>query len=205
MEKEPDKPNQNFTEKTYDKASTGYAGKFEELGTRITDVDRAFAMVNKENPFVVEIGCGGGREAKYILTKTDKYLGIDISTGMLAIARKNVPEGKFIKADVESYEFSEKADVIFAFASLLHTGKETLVVVFQRMYEALNEGGIVYVSLKRKEEYSQAIVQDEYGPRQFYYYTRDVLKEVAGVGFQEVFYEEQERAESWFTIILQKK
>jgi len=202
MEKEP---LQNFTEATYDKAARGYAEKFKDIGVRSLDVDQVFALVDKENPNVVEIGCGGGREAEYILTKTKNYTGMDVSAGMIEIAYENIPEGNFVKADIAAYHFPESTDIIFAFASLLHSSKEELEVIFNRMHTSLNDDGLVYVSLKRKDEYATAVVEDEYGPREFYYYTRETVLDCVADGFEEVSYEEQEREESWFTMILKKK
>ncbi len=198
-------PKKNLTEETYDKAAEGYAKKFENIGVRSKDVDQAFEYISKENPNVLEIGCGGGREAAYILSKTDNYIGIDVSAGMLAQAQENLPDAQFQKTAVETYDFPTNVDIVFAFASLLHTSKEDLKDVFERMYEALNESGVVYLSLKRKDKYSTTVVEDSYGPREFFYYSRDDIHEVAGEGFEEVFYEEQAREEDWFTMILRKK
>ena len=194
-----------FTEETYDKAARGYAEKFKNIGVRAKDVDKAFTFVAKENPSVVEIGCGAGREAEYIFTKTNRYIGMDISAGMLEVARENFPDVHFVQADIDTYKFPEGVDIVFAFASLLHSSKESLVGIFNRIYDALNEDGVVYVSLKRRDKYSSAVVEDTYGPREFYYYTKETLLEVAGDHFDEVFYEEQERIEPWFTMILKKK
>lgn len=198
-------PHQNFTENTYDKAARGYAEKFKDIGVGTDDVDMAFSFVSKENPFVLEIGCGGGREADYILTKTDTYVGMDISTGMLEIARETLPDAHFEKADIASYQFPKGIDIVFAFASLLHSSREELKPVFAQMCEALNTGGVVYLSLKRADEYSNAVVEDTYGPREFFYYDRDTILTIAGDVFEEVFYAEQERVEPWFTMILKKR
>jgi trans-aconitate methyltransferase len=202
MEKEP---KQNFTEQTYDKSARWYAEKFKGIGVRAADVDMAFSFTSIENPSVVEIGCGAGREAEYILTKTDTYVGMDISEGMLQVARENLPDARFEKADVATYEFPQGVDIVFAFASLLHSNKGELKSVLENIYEALSESGVVYVSLKRKSEYSSAIIEDAHGPRKFYYYTQEAVLAAAGEGFEEVFYEEQELAEPWFTMILKKK
>jgi len=195
----------DFTENTYDKAARGYAEKFKNIGVRSKDVDIVFSLVDTVNPSVVEIGCGAGREAEYILTKTNNYVGMDISEGMLEIARENLPDVCFVKADIATYQFPNHIDIVFAFASLLHSSKEELQVIFRNMHEVLNKEGVVYVSLKRKEEHSSATVEDMYGPRQFYYYTKANILDIAGDNFEEVFYQEQELGESWFTMILKKK
>jgi len=94
---------------------------------------------------------------------------------------------------------------VFAFASLLHSTKEELELIMHRVYDSLHDGGVVYLSLKRREEYTAAVVEDIYGPRKFYYYTRKTLLDIVGDRFEEVSYEEQERIEPWLTMILKKK
>lgn len=56
-----DKKNQTIL--TYNESATSLAKKFDELGARISDIEEAFALIQKDNPFVLEIGCGNGRDA----------------------------------------------------------------------------------------------------------------------------------------------
>src|SRR3989338_2033199 len=93
------------TVETYNKSVAGLAKKFSNFGPRVDDIKRGFSYVSRNNPNVLEIGCGYGREAKEILWHTNKYLGMDISEEMIKMAKEQVPEGSFVVADVENYNF----------------------------------------------------------------------------------------------------
>lgn len=80
-----------------------------DIGARVGDIEQVFSYIQKSSPKVIEIGCGNGRDAREILTHTSEYLGIDVSGGMIRLAKEDLPEAheKFIVADVESFEFPE--------------------------------------------------------------------------------------------------
>lgn len=186
---------------TYNNAAGAMAEKFNSQGARVDDVELAFAFVAKKEPRVFEIGCGNGRDAKEILKRTRSYLGIDISEEMIEIAKKHNPKGRFMVEDVEEFEFPE-ADIIFAFASLLHSDKNAVRKIFQKAYQKLADDGIFFVSLKLGE-YREETRTDEFGTRTYYYYTAELIKELAPE-FKVVYEDTQELREKWFTLILQK-
>ncbi|MEK7636799.1 MAG: class I SAM-dependent methyltransferase [Patescibacteria group bacterium] len=49
---------------------------------------------------VLEIGCGGGRDAALFLKKKYRYLGIDASRGLLKVAKQKNPGGTFRQMDL---------------------------------------------------------------------------------------------------------
>lgn len=124
----------------YNATAQEMMAKFAGIGARVEDIFHAFSYVQKDTPRVVEIGCGNGRDAREILNHTSDYLGIDISSEIIRLAKESLPEvsSKFIVADVEDFEFPERIDIIFSFASLLHTPREKLQEVLQNMLSALN-------------------------------------------------------------------
>ena len=120
------------------------------------------------------------------------------------MAQSEVPTGEFIEIDVMDYEFPYKIDLVFAFASLLHLPKESIKEVLEKISHSLNVGGVMFISLKRREEYSTAEELDGEVGRRFYYYNREVFVDILPNNLKEVFYDEQELKEPWFTMILQK-
>ena len=150
------------------------AEKFQGIGDRISDVEKAFLILDKSNPSVLEIGCGDGRDAKEIVTRTDKYLGIDVSSSMIELAEAHVPNATFRVVDVETFEFPAGLDIIFAFASLLHSDRTAVNDILRRAYKSLNGSGIFFISLKR-DEYQSKIKKDEFGIRTFYFYSPKTL------------------------------
>ena len=89
------------------------------MARRVSDIDETFNLFSKSNPSVLEIGCGNGRDAAEICKRTNKYLGLDIAEKFIEIARQKVPQGRFEIADVETYDFPQNLDIVFAFASPL--------------------------------------------------------------------------------------
>lgn len=193
------------TIQTYQDKATELAAYFDTVGLREPDIARAFSFISSKNPRVVEIGCGNGRDAAIILKYTKNYLGFDISEGMIKLARKSNPSGSFIVADVENYDFEKNIDIVFTFASLLHSPRESVKTIFERIYSALNPGGIVAILLKQAP-YEAIPKEDAFGWRMFYYYEPKDILELAGDSFTQVSLEQQPSGNtSWFSMILRKR
>lgn len=191
---------------TYNKSAREMAWKFDGIAARVEDIERLFGVLEKENPFILEIGCGSGRDAGEILKRTDRYLGIVISETFVSIARERVPRGRFEVADVEEFDFPEGIDAIVSFASLLHSDKESVADVFARAHEALVPGGIFYISLKEGEYSDEGMTRtDEFGTRTYFYYTSDMILELAGAGYESAYLNRYDLyRQYWFTIALKK-
>lgn len=191
----------------YNTTAESMAKKFSGIGARIEDILEAFSYVQKDVPKVLEIGCGNARDASEILNHTSDYLWIDISSEMIRLAKESLPEAasKFVVADVEEFEFPQWIDIIFSFASLLHTPKEKLQKILQRILFALNSGWIVFISLKYSDVYEEIIKTDEFWTRTYYYYSPQDILDMGGkeYGWNKVEYQDL-RGQKWFTIILWK-
>lgn len=188
----------------YNNAAHTYRMKYDAIPVRADEIDQVLNYVGAKSPHVVEIGCAYGREAAYILTKTPHYTGVDICDEYIDMAQQELPKGKFIRADVLNYEWPDKIDIIFAFASLLHLSQDSLKSIFESMANRLVPGGVIFISLKRGEGYACELVDDGYSKRQFYYYSRDIINAILPKGLVEVHYAEQQLKEPWLTMILQK-
>ncbi len=192
------------TTQTYNQRAKALANKFDSIRPRISYLEEVFAVVGKENPKVIEIGCGNGRDAVEIVKRTSDYLGIDISEELIKLAQGKVPQGRFEVADVAAFKFPEALDIVIAFASLIHIDKEEFKLVLDRIYQALNLNGVVYLSLKQSDNYREVTEEDEFGIRTYYYYSMGDIKEIAGE-FRVVKEEVEEiRGKKWLEIILQK-
>jgi SAM-dependent methyltransferase len=191
---------------TYDVSAVEMAEKFKGIGSRASDVSRAFELVGApDNESVIEIGCGDGRDACEIVKYTDNYIGIDPSVGLLELARNRRLGATFVQADALSFNYPTEVDIVFAFASLLHVSKGDLRQVFAKIQTSLRHAGIAYISLKERTEYTSEIQSDEFGQRLFYYYTVPDVQEAAGSGFQTVYEDHQHIGKTdWFTLALQK-
>lgn len=170
----------------YNKGAKFFEKKFNDFGARIEDIKRGLSYIKKENPKVLEIGCGNGRDAKEIIKFTSDYLGMDISSEFIKIAKKQVPEGNFEIGDIDNYIFPEKIDIIFSFASLLHTDKASFQEILVRAHKALNKKGIFYISLKYGD-YREDIKNYEFGVKTFYFYNPELIKEISKNNYETIY------------------
>lgn len=195
------------TIRTYDRSATQLAEYFAGIGARVDDIERALELAHAGGDArVVEAGCGDGRDAAEIIPRVAWYEGYDPSEGLLEIARKRLPDASFVKADAHTYAYPPNLDVIYAFASFLHIRKEELPEAFMGAGVALRPGGILYLSFKERPSYTEEIKRDEHGKRLFFYYTPDLVKELARDGFEAVYEDHQRMGHTdWFTLALKKK
>ncbi len=189
---------------TYERTAGKMAEKFNAIGPRIEDIERGFSFIDKQNPSVLEIGCGNGRDAKVILKHTNRYLGIDISESMIKIARKSVPNGAFEVSDIEAFTLPKNIDIVFSFASLLHSEAKDVQDILISVHEALSENGIFYISLKYGN--GMTTTTDRFGTRTYYFYTPKDIEGMAAQKYEVLWSDRQEvLSQDWFTIVLKKR
>jgi SAM-dependent methyltransferase len=191
---------------TYDASAAGMAMKFEIVGPRTEDIQKAFSHApRKGDPRVLELGCGNGRDALEILKLTKAYVGMDLSEGLLSMARLAAPGADFRLGDMETDPFPAGQDIIFAFASLLHSPQERVRAIMRKAHDALNPGGIFCINLK-EEAYREHLKEDEFGARTFYYYTPSLIEELAGDAYQALWLDRRNNGkQAWFTMGLRKR
>jgi len=196
--------NKTQTIKTYNESAKSLAQKFDGLGARISDIEETFALIKKDNPRVLEIGCGNGRDAQEILKHTSNYLGVDVSEKLIELAKEKVPNGQFLVADIEEYVLPTELDVVFAFASLIHVPRESLHKIFDAIFSSLNKGGAFRLSMKYADEYMESTKTDEFGTRTYYLYSDKDIKEMAQ-GFAIMRSEVGGlRGQMWLEVLMQK-
>lgn len=191
------------TIESYEKSAKGLGNKFDDHGARVKDIQEVFSLIGKENPKVLEIGCGNGRDAKEIIKLTNDYFGIDISQEMINLARERASGAKFEVADVESFVFPKGIDIVIAFASLIHCDTNSLTRILSDLFSSLNEGGLVRLSLKFGE-HKEVTKTDEFGSRTHYTYTAEDIKKVAPQFVVEKEEIEEKRGQKWLEITLRK-
>lgn len=97
--------------------------------------------------YILDFGCGSGRDTKYFLAKDFNVEAIDGSIELCKIA------SEYTNIKVNHMYFNElsivnKYDGIWACSSILHLSLDDLVDVFKRMSKALKDEGIIYTSFK---------------------------------------------------------
>lgn len=117
------------------------------IDVEFVDVQNRFRSLIPQGGYILDFGCGSGRDTKYFISKGYKVDATDGSEKLCEIASENTG------IDVKHMLFSElnadaKYDGIWACASILHLQKEELKLVFGKMIKAVKPGGYIYTSFK---------------------------------------------------------
>jgi SAM-dependent methyltransferase len=195
------------TVEAYDKNPQFYADKFDSYGIRLEDIDRALKLNESGSNKVLELGCGSGRDAQYIVSKVGKenYFGIDASRELIKIAREKNPCVAFQVKDMRdvSYE-TETYGVIFSFASMLHVNREEMAQIIEKCHKSLKTGGILFISTKYGE-YKEEKITNLGDEKYYYFYRPEDIEKLCPYKFFVVYKNIQDiRGQSWFEIVLRK-
>ncbi|KTC66332.1 S-adenosyl-L-methionine-dependent methyltransferases (plasmid) [Legionella adelaidensis] len=126
---------------------------------------------------IIDIGCGSGRDAKLFTNMDAIVLGIDFSSNLIDIAKRNAPLAEFQLMDIETMNLPAASfDGAWAACSLGHISKKIFPDVIKRIHFLLKEKGYFYLTLKKGA--NEILEQD-------FRYDGDIKKFCA-------FYEEEE-------------
>jgi SAM-dependent methyltransferase len=204
MKQEEDK--NSITIQTYNNDPVYFASRCNKIGLRKKDIDKAFSLLKTSKNRCLEIGCGNGIDARYILAKTSDYLGLDASEGLLKLAKNNNPGTDFRLGDIREIDFEPNSfDIIFALASLLCLNYEENKDLFPRIWKWLEKDGIFYLTLRMGDE-TELEKKNERGNRFFFIYKPGEIRKLAQNNGFSVVYEEKEEilGVNWFKMALKK-
>ena len=174
------------TVEAYDTNAKFYAEKFDSYAIRTADIDRALQLSKSRSSKVLELGCGNGRDAQYIVSKVgvDNYIGIDASSGLIDLAKKKVTHVTFQVGDMRAFSgvSDETLGIIFSFASMLHLKHEELVELVNKSHFWLKTGGILYIATKYGE-YRELEIENHGNKKYYYPYTPEDIIKIAGPRF----------------------
>ena len=136
--------------KSYDALAATYAS-----GRHLFDTSPLLhqcAALVPGNARVLDVGCGAGEPVSaYFAKRGDQVTGIDISSEMLELARRQVPAANFTQMDLRHLEFAEaQFDLLTAVYCVFHLDREEHQSIFDGFARVLKPGGIVLLTLACK-------------------------------------------------------
>ncbi len=106
---------------------------------------------------ILDVGCGTGLPTARQLTDTGhSVVGVDLSTGMLELAARNVPEAELLHRDVASLRAEGpgglgRFDAITCFFTLLMLPRDEIPYALRQFHRLLEPGGLLALSMVEAE------------------------------------------------------
>jgi ubiquinone/menaquinone biosynthesis C-methylase UbiE len=98
---------------------------------------------------VLDLGCGAGVPVtRWLADNGFTVTGVDVSARQLDLARKNVPEGTFLKADMTELAIApESFDAVVAFHSIIHVPRTEHHTLLADVHRCLKPGGVFLTTM----------------------------------------------------------
>ena len=164
-----------------------------------------FLRLLAENRFILDFGCGSGRDTKYFLEKGYLVEATDGSSELCKLASDftGIEVKEMLFQDLDA---SGKYEGIWACSSILHLPKKELLPVIRKMCDALKNNGVIYTSFKYGD------FKGERNGRYFTDFTEDTfcefMKEIPELMIEEQWITSDVRPgrgkEKWLNLILRK-
>ena len=203
MRKLEEKFREDTTLKYYNENATIFSATTQIVDFSITQ-DKFLALL-QPNAYILDFGCGSGRDTKYFMEHGYRVEATDGSEELCKLA--STYTGVSVKYMLfQELDEQKKYDGIWACSSILHLPKPELLPVIRKMCIALKDNGVIYTSFK----YSN--FEGERNGRYFTDFMEDTFREFIKV-IPELTVEDQwitldvrpgRGEEKWLNLILRK-
>lgn len=134
----------------YEKEYKAYFNKTVSLDPSLF-LETFIQKINK-GAMILDIGCGSGRDIKWLKERGFDAVGLERSAGLASLARQ-YSGCRVIEADFETFDFSNfSADGMLMTGSLVHLHWDKFEETLQHIIKGLKPEGIIYISLKKADE-----------------------------------------------------
>ena len=154
---------------------------------------------------VWDVGCGSGRDLKWLKLRGFNPVGMERSRGLARLAEAH-SGCRVILGDFTTFAFSRVAvDGIFLTGALVHVPWDKLPSLLNHIGSGVKPGGILFLSLKQ----GHGIREDKWG-RRFYLWQESDLGEIFhGMPFKSIYTSKMlstlKTGESWLAHALRKR
>jgi SAM-dependent methyltransferase len=157
----------------------------------------------RENGLVLDLGCGAGRDMAWLEERGARMIGADLSTGMLAEARRRA-RGPLCQLDMRCLPFPEAVfAAVWCQAALLHLPKAMAPAALAEARRALLPGGLLHVSVQLGDSEGFETRQLYEPAERFYahYRPEELSALVQSAGFEVIAQGQAEARRSWLWML----
>ncbi|HJQ47386.1 MAG TPA: class I SAM-dependent methyltransferase [Amycolatopsis sp.] len=159
------------TRHSYDTVAADYARLLkDELAASPFERAMLGAFAEHVDGPVADLGCGTGRITGHLAALGLDVFGVDLSPGMIAVARRSLPGLRFEVGSILDLDLPDGGLAgVVAWYSIIHTPPELLPRVFAEFHRVLAPGGHLALAFQVGEEvvhlregYGHPVVLDAY-------------------------------------------
>ncbi len=145
-----------------------------------------FTKLMPKNSRVIDLGCGAAIPVtRFLSDKGFKMTGMDFSEGMLKLARRNVPNARFIKMDIAGMKLKPNSfDGAVSFYAIIHVQRKSHSKIYRSLHKIIKNEGIILVNASGTKEW-EGYSNDYFGVRMFWssYSSKKTLAIIKNSGF----------------------
>lgn len=170
----------------------------------MSEIIAPFIKLLPENAEVLDLGCGSGRDTLYMEEAGFYVTALDGSEEMCKLA-EIYTDKEVLNITFDELDFDEVFDGIWACASLIHVEDEQIDQILEKVIDALNPGGVLYMSFYHGD------YEGYRSGRYIHEYTKASLKELIArhprVDIEDIWKTDDVRNEdkTWINIIVRKE
>ncbi len=204
-----------YTSETWNKVASLYEDRFMNLNLYDETYDFICRSIVKKHAGILDIGCGPGNIARYLLKQRPDFClyGIDAAPNMIKLAEKNNPSAMFNVMDARQIcRLDIKFDGIVCGFCLPYLSFAECRKLISDIYGLLNRNGIFYLSFVNGDPDSSGPVTGSSGDSMYFYYhrTEDLKIILAENGFKQpkefqVNFQKSETVSETHTILITRK
>jgi SAM-dependent methyltransferase len=138
------------TRRSYDAVAGAYAdGLRDELAGKPLDRALLTALLEQApaGTTVADLGCGPGHVTGWLAAHGARAVGIDLSAGMIEVARREQPAAEFRVGDLLGLPAADgEFGAVVCFYSIIHLAPGELPVALAELYRVLRPGGLALLA-----------------------------------------------------------
>ncbi|MBN2739012.1 MAG: class I SAM-dependent methyltransferase [Spirochaetales bacterium] len=130
----------------YELKAAEYSHEWYSNETMLPSIKEYLCLFSKENPRILDLGCGPGHESMRLKNNRARVVGIDYSGESIKIAKSKNTEIQFLEMDYQQISDNlGRFDGVFSCSSMIHLTEIEMRGLLKRIDKVLNTDGLFLI------------------------------------------------------------